>query len=135
MSTTDDVANEATARQGARRRVHIVPHTHWDRQCSGAVSSRSNAAETWSAATHTNGCLPSRRGWFRGAEDWLRTGATRSQPDSSFMAVLDVVRHHRACGGPRSSCGTRDYVVRWPDAVPLAMSTEHYARHITPLPG
>jgi alpha-mannosidase len=32
MSTTDDVASEATARQGARRRVHIVPHTHWDRE-------------------------------------------------------------------------------------------------------
>jgi hypothetical protein len=52
-----------------------------------------------------------------------------------FMAVLDVVRHHGPVVDLRSSCGTRDYVVRWPEAVPLAMSTEHYARHITPLLG
>ena len=55
MSTTEDTAHEDAASQSSRRRVDIVPHTHWDRECSGAVSSRSNAAETWSAGTHTNG--------------------------------------------------------------------------------
>src|SRR5918998_1268273 len=32
MSTTDDTTSDVTAGQGPRRRVDIVPHTHWDRE-------------------------------------------------------------------------------------------------------
>ena len=32
MSTTDDTANDTTPGQRTRRRVDIVPHTHWDRE-------------------------------------------------------------------------------------------------------
>src|SRR5918997_1486099 len=32
MSTTDSTAGDITAVQSPRRRVHIVPHTHWDRE-------------------------------------------------------------------------------------------------------
>ena len=32
MSTTDDTANASAAGQSTPRRVHIVPHTHWDRE-------------------------------------------------------------------------------------------------------
>ncbi len=32
MGTTDDVATEMSPGQSTRRRVHIVPHTHWDRE-------------------------------------------------------------------------------------------------------
>jgi hypothetical protein len=92
MSTTDDTANDSNAGQSTRRRVHTVPHTHWDRECSGGVASRLDAAETWSAATYTNGRLPSRQCWSRGAEDSLRTGATRSRsPNSSGITALRVM--------------------------------------------
>jgi 2-O-(6-phospho-alpha-D-mannosyl)-D-glycerate hydrolase len=32
MSTTEDTASEETAARSTRRRVDIVPHTHWDRE-------------------------------------------------------------------------------------------------------
>jgi hypothetical protein len=35
MGTTGNGEVEDTAGQSTRRRVPIVPHTHWDRQCSG----------------------------------------------------------------------------------------------------
>src|ERR687897_2924747 len=32
MSAPEHGAGDLTARQSTRRRVHIVPHTHWDRE-------------------------------------------------------------------------------------------------------
>jgi hypothetical protein len=90
--------HDTGAGQQQPRTVHIVPHTHWDRECSGGVSSRPNAGETWSAATHTNERLPSRRASSRGAEDWLRTGATRSQSDSSGDSPTVSVRLRQGDG-------------------------------------
>jgi hypothetical protein len=101
MSTTDDTANDSTAGQSTRRRVHIVPHTHWDRECTGRSASRSDAAKTWPAATYANRRLPSRRASYGGPEDSLRTGATRSRSLSSAGFAASRVALPGQIGGER----------------------------------